>query len=209
MVPFTQERRPSIGAIDGPALLLQSHVDKQTHLGFLKIDVEGMEINVLRRARDTIHWFAPWCWVEYWKVSVDSIKASFDHADYRFYPMDRLNLLCASARMAMCRYPDRWVRDLRLGWRMGLLKEETDGLLATLDDPRQARQSRPRLLAVTVTKLQAAGAARCRGEGGRHGENPCTEEAGRNRRAQPEGDAAPHKTADMAPDSDAGPHDPC
>jgi hypothetical protein len=73
-----------------------------SRLDFLKIDVAGMKIDVLRGAQDTIHRFAPCYWVEYWKVNVDSIKASFDHADDRFHPMDRLNLLCAPvARMAM------------------------------------------------------------------------------------------------------------
>jgi hypothetical protein len=39
--------------------------------------------------------------VEYWKVSIDKIKAAFASADYRFFPMDELNLLCAPVtRMA-------------------------------------------------------------------------------------------------------------
>jgi FkbM family methyltransferase len=70
-------------------------------LDFLKIDVEGMEPEVLRGARDAIRDFAPWCWVEYWRVDINEIKANFKGEDYRFFPMDRLNLLCApAARLA-------------------------------------------------------------------------------------------------------------
>ncbi len=66
-------------------------------LDFLKIDVEGMELEVLRGARRVIRDFAPWCWVEYWKVDINEIKASFAHANYRFFPIDQLNMLCAPA----------------------------------------------------------------------------------------------------------------
>jgi FkbM family methyltransferase len=70
-------------------------------LDFLKIDVEGMELEVLRGAEHAIQDFGPWCWVEYWKVGVDAIKAGFSSGSYRFFAMDRLNLLCAPvARMA-------------------------------------------------------------------------------------------------------------
>ena len=64
-------------------------------LDFLKIDVEGMEPEVLSGARAAIRAFAPWCWVEYWKIGIDRIKAGFDAGTYRFFPIDRLNLLCA------------------------------------------------------------------------------------------------------------------
>lgn len=64
-------------------------------LGFLKIDVEGMEVAVLEGAKSTIQQCLPWCWVEYWQVGIDIIKAQFFGLDYRFYVMDDLNLLCA------------------------------------------------------------------------------------------------------------------
>lgn len=71
-------------------------------LDFIKIDVEGMEPDVLRGARNAILDFRPWCWVEYWKVDVNEIKTSFPPEDYRFFPMDHLNLLCApAARLAL------------------------------------------------------------------------------------------------------------
>ena len=37
-----------------------------SQLDFLKVDVEGMELEVLHGAHDTIRDFEPWCWVEYW-----------------------------------------------------------------------------------------------------------------------------------------------
>jgi hypothetical protein len=64
-------------------------------LDFFKIDVEGMEIDVLQGARETIRKWQPWCWVEFWKVDVNGIKDQFKDLDYEFYPMDQLNLLCA------------------------------------------------------------------------------------------------------------------
>jgi FkbM family methyltransferase len=64
-------------------------------LDFLKIDVEGMELEVLRGGRNAIRDFMPWCWVEYWKVDINQIKASFPGGHYRFFPIDQLNLLCA------------------------------------------------------------------------------------------------------------------
>jgi FkbM family methyltransferase len=66
-------------------------------LDFLKIDVEGMEIDVLRGAQATLAAFAPWCWVEYWKVGAEAIRSAFAGLPYRFFPMDNLNLLCAPA----------------------------------------------------------------------------------------------------------------
>jgi len=63
-------------------------------LDFLKIDVEGMETEVLQGAKQTIERTNPWCWVEYWKVGLDTIKDSFVNLNYRFYRMDEWNLLC-------------------------------------------------------------------------------------------------------------------
>ena len=63
-------------------------------LDFLKIDVEGMEIDVLKGSRNTIQQHLPWCWIEYWKVDIADIKAQFAGLEYKFYLMDRLNMLC-------------------------------------------------------------------------------------------------------------------
>lgn len=65
-------------------------------LDFLKIDVEGMELQVLRGGHETIAKFRPWCWIEYWLIGADKIKDAFDaYPDYDFYVMDNLNILCA------------------------------------------------------------------------------------------------------------------
>ena len=62
---------------------------------FFKIDVEGMEIEVLQGAQQSIQQHQPWCWVEYWKTDIEQIKAQFTGLEYRFYVMDKLNMLCA------------------------------------------------------------------------------------------------------------------
>jgi FkbM family methyltransferase len=64
-------------------------------LDFLKIDVEGMEIEVLIGARETIRKFRPWCWIEYWMVDKNLLKKEFENLDYEIYIMDSLNILCA------------------------------------------------------------------------------------------------------------------
>ncbi len=64
-------------------------------LDFLKIDVEGMEIDVLRGGRNTIERDQPFAWVEYWKSDINGIKAQFAGLDYKFFIMDKLNMLCA------------------------------------------------------------------------------------------------------------------
>ena len=64
-------------------------------LDLLKLDIEGMEIPALRGAQKLIQQHQPWCWIEYWKVGVDTIKAEFKGLDYEFFQADSLNLLCA------------------------------------------------------------------------------------------------------------------
>jgi FkbM family methyltransferase len=66
-----------------------------TRLDFLKIDVEGMEVDVLAGARETIRRHQPWCWIEFWRVGIGPIKQQFGGLPYQFFPMDQLNLLCA------------------------------------------------------------------------------------------------------------------
>jgi FkbM family methyltransferase len=66
-----------------------------SRLDLLKVDVEGMELEVLRGARTAIQTWLPWCWIEYWKVNAAAIKSEFAGLDYKHYLMDNQNMLCA------------------------------------------------------------------------------------------------------------------
>jgi FkbM family methyltransferase len=63
-------------------------------LDLLKIDVEGMEIEVLEGAKESIRTFRPWCWIEYWMVEKELLRKQFETLDYNIYVMDKLNILC-------------------------------------------------------------------------------------------------------------------
>jgi FkbM family methyltransferase len=70
-------------------------------LDFLKIDVEGMETDVLKGARRTLETHLPWGWIEAHKVGKDPIKQQFAGLSYKFFVADSLNMLCApAARLA-------------------------------------------------------------------------------------------------------------
>jgi FkbM family methyltransferase len=67
-----------------------------SRVDFLKIDVEGMEPEVIAGARQTILKHRPWCWVEYFVLGLDKVKEAFaPFPDYEFRVMDELNVLCA------------------------------------------------------------------------------------------------------------------
>ena len=51
-------------------------------LDFLKIDVEGMEMEVLAGGRNMIARHRPWCWVEYWMVGAETIAGAFAGQGY-------------------------------------------------------------------------------------------------------------------------------
>jgi FkbM family methyltransferase len=84
--PIAEAETVDIVALDGFNL---------SRLDFLKIDVEGMEIEVLGGATRMIATFEPWCWVEHWITGPDAIKRQFEGLAYDFYLMDKLNMLCA------------------------------------------------------------------------------------------------------------------
>ncbi|MDH6301080.1 FkbM family methyltransferase [Polynucleobacter sphagniphilus] len=63
-------------------------------LDFLKIDVEGMELDVLRGGSKTIKHGRPWCWVEYHKIDRNELILFFSQMDYVLFAMDALNVLC-------------------------------------------------------------------------------------------------------------------
>lgn len=63
-------------------------------LDFLKLDIEGMEVQALRGAWSLIRTHKPWCWVEYWKAGAPAIMDEFAGLDYMFFKVDALNMLC-------------------------------------------------------------------------------------------------------------------
>jgi FkbM family methyltransferase len=63
-------------------------------LDFVKIDVEGMEIDVLKGGVESIKKYRPWCWIEQWNVDKQILIAQFDNLDYTIYQMDGANILC-------------------------------------------------------------------------------------------------------------------
>lgn len=66
-------------------------------LDFLKIDVEGMEIDVLTGARNSIEIHRPICWIEYWKIGAETLRTFFAELNYDFFIMDSLNMLVTPA----------------------------------------------------------------------------------------------------------------
>lgn len=63
-------------------------------LDFVKIDVEGMEIDVLKGGKNTLIKYRPWCWIEQWNVDKNELKSQFLNMDYTIYQMDGANILC-------------------------------------------------------------------------------------------------------------------
>jgi len=79
--------------------ILVSHLDGfgLPRLDFLKISVEGMEIDVLKGADAAIRAHQPWCLIEFPRVGMEAIKAAFAGLSYRFFRLNDLDLLCAPA----------------------------------------------------------------------------------------------------------------
>jgi FkbM family methyltransferase len=70
-------------------------------LDFIKIDVEGMEIEVLKGGVETIKKYRPWCWIEQWRVDKDTLISQFNNIDYTIYQMDFLNVIaCPNEKLS-------------------------------------------------------------------------------------------------------------
>lgn len=63
-------------------------------LDFIKIDVEGMELEVLKGGEKTIKAHRPWAYIEYWNVDQVQLKSWFDGMDYTLYSLPGGNILC-------------------------------------------------------------------------------------------------------------------
>jgi FkbM family methyltransferase len=65
-------------------------------LDFVKLDVEGSELDAIAGGLNTIQQHRPWIWIEYMITGIDSIRnalATLDNYDY--YQVDYQNMLCA------------------------------------------------------------------------------------------------------------------
>lgn len=63
---------------------------------FIKLDVEGHELQAIKGAMETIRKYRPLLWVEYFLVGFDNVKACFDGVEgYAHFVMDKQNMLCA------------------------------------------------------------------------------------------------------------------
>lgn len=66
---------------------------KLDKLDFLKLDIEGMEVDALNGAKKTLDKCRPWCWIEYFKCELSEIKKIFASLDYTMYKVDDANLV--------------------------------------------------------------------------------------------------------------------
>jgi hypothetical protein len=91
------------------SLVDQANIDKQHHdnidvspldsfelerLDFIKIDIEGMEIQALNGARQTIEAHRPWAFIEYWNTDNTILKNWFKDMDYKLYRVGGADVLC-------------------------------------------------------------------------------------------------------------------
>jgi FkbM family methyltransferase len=77
------------------------HVDIATidqlelnQLDFLKLDVEGMEIDILNGGAATIKAHRPWAYIEFWTVGKSAVMDWFQGMDYTFYQIKGADVIC-------------------------------------------------------------------------------------------------------------------
>ena len=63
-------------------------------LDFLKLDVEGMEIQILNGAAATIRKHRPWAYIEFWTVGKPAVMDWFKDMDYTFYQIKGADVIC-------------------------------------------------------------------------------------------------------------------
>lgn len=64
-------------------------------LDFLKLDIEGFELNAIRGAKETIKKYKPYLWVEYHILGLEAVKNCLNEIhEYEMLPVDWQNVLC-------------------------------------------------------------------------------------------------------------------
>lgn len=64
-------------------------------LDFFKIDVEGMELDILKGAQETIKVYRPYLWIEHWHSNVEQLKQYFINiGNYTLYRITGADVLC-------------------------------------------------------------------------------------------------------------------
>jgi FkbM family methyltransferase len=63
-------------------------------LDFLKLDVEGMEIDILNGSIHTIKKHRPWAYIEFWNVGKEAILNWFADMDYSFIQIKGADVVC-------------------------------------------------------------------------------------------------------------------
>jgi len=85
----------------GTAKIVSLDSMKLPALDFLKVDVEGYEIDVLAGARESIRAYRPWIWIEYNIIGKDTIKEELSYLlDYDFVLVDWQNMVCVPKEKA-------------------------------------------------------------------------------------------------------------
>lgn len=64
-------------------------------LDLVKIDVEGMELNVLNGGERTIKQYRPYFWIEFYNVDRNTLKNWFNGLDYTIFQVSGADILCA------------------------------------------------------------------------------------------------------------------
>lgn len=64
-------------------------------LDLFKIDVEGMEMEVLQGSISTVKKYRPYFWIEFWHTNINEIKSYFnDVGNYTLYKVTGADILC-------------------------------------------------------------------------------------------------------------------
>jgi FkbM family methyltransferase len=63
-------------------------------LDFIKMDVEGMELEILNGAEKTIKQNRPWAYIEFWNIGKEAVLNWFRDMDYTFFQIKGADVVC-------------------------------------------------------------------------------------------------------------------